>query len=100
MGVKAGLQAFHTQKRIGQVCILIMWNCLMKMAIGLFGIQERPFRGFLTFKLPKEITPIRSKLIIARQVFQKNMLQHGFEYAAAWSYPIPEYALKRYSSMF
>jgi hypothetical protein len=57
----------------------------MKMAIGLFGIQERPCKGILTIKLPKGITLLRSKLIIARWVPQKNMLQHGFKYAAAWS---------------
>jgi hypothetical protein len=26
------------------------WNCLMKMAIGFFGIQEGPFVGILAIK--------------------------------------------------
>jgi hypothetical protein len=77
----------------------IVWNGLMKMANGLFGIQEEPFMGILMIKLPEEVALLRSNLIIARRVFQKNMLQHGFEHAVAWFYPTPRCCFWRYWSI-
>jgi hypothetical protein len=55
--------------------------------------------GILTIKLPVEIVPLRSNLIIASPQFNKTMLQHGFAFATAWFYSTPQEAFKRYCSI-